>query len=186
MHCSSQTAWTSPLNRLCSTSSSAPAASIRWRRRRGAAPNMTSFELETIAFEGDLVASMERMHPRFEDWPVVYTIDNQRDVYVGESQHVAKRMRQHLANPGKQSLRRVRVIIDERFNKSVCLDLESTLIRWFSGDEQFMVMNRNDGIVNADYYSRDDYSQTFEDVFEARHAEGRVTPSTPEHRRDAT
>ena len=141
---------------------------------------MTSFELETVAFEDDIVASMERMHPRFEDWPVVYTIDNQRDVYVGESQHVAKRMRQHRANPAKQSLRRVRVIIDERFNKSVCLDLESTLIRWFSGDEQFMVMNRNDGIVNADYYRRDDYRQTFEDVFEALHAEGLFTRSIPE------
>src|SRR5690625_6605438 len=90
MRCSSQTVWTSTLDRSCSTSSNAPAASTRWRRRRGEAPNMTSFELETVAFEDDIVASMERMHPRFEDWPVVYTIDNQRDVYVGESQHVAR------------------------------------------------------------------------------------------------
>src|SRR5690625_5440110 len=105
---------------------------------------------------------MERMHPRFEDWPVVYTIDNQRDVYVGESQHVAKRMRQHRANPAKQSLRRVRVIIDERFNKSVCLDLESTLIRWFLGDEQIMVLKHNVGIVNVYYIHLYDYSHIFE------------------------
>src|SRR5690625_6150040 len=68
MRCSSQTVWTSTLDRSCSTSSNAPAASTRWRRRRGEAPNMTSFELETVAFEDDIVASMERMHPRFEDW----------------------------------------------------------------------------------------------------------------------
>src|SRR5690625_6840773 len=86
---------------------------------------MCILEREMVAVECDMLVPVEQMHPSFEDWPVVYTIDNQRDVYVGESQHVAKRMRQHRANPAKQSLRRVRVIIDERFNKSVCLDLRS-------------------------------------------------------------
>lgn len=141
---------------------------------------MTSFEIKNVDFDAAIVPSMEGLHERFENWPVVYTIDNQQDVYVGESQHVGKRMRQHLENPAKQSLRQIRVIIDERFNKSVCLDLESTLIRWFSGDEQFMVMNRNDGIVNADYYRRDDYRQTFEDVFEALRADGLFTRSIPD------
>ncbi|WP_422116532.1 DNA/RNA helicase domain-containing protein [Brachybacterium sp. UNK5269] len=141
---------------------------------------MTSFDVESVAFDDDILASMERLHPRFKDWPVVYTIDNQRDVYVGESQHVAKRMRQHRANPDKQNLRRVRVIVDERFNKSACLDLESTLIRWFSGDEKFMVMNRNDGIVNPDYYRRDEYRETFEDVFEALRQEGLFSRTIPE------
>ena len=141
---------------------------------------MTSFEIQNVAFDPEILPSMEQLHERFENWPVVYTIDNQRDVYVGESQHVAMRMRQHFENPAKQGLRQVRVVIDERFNKSVCLDLESTLIRWFSGDEQFMVLNRNDGIVNADYYRREDYRQTFEDVFDALRAEGLFTRSIPE------
>ncbi len=43
-------------------------------------------------------------------------------------------MRQHLENPDKQHLRSVRVIIDDTFNKSVCLDLESYLIRLLAGD----------------------------------------------------
>lgn len=141
---------------------------------------MTSFEVQNVAFDRDIVASMGGLHQRFENWPVVYTIDNQRDVYVGESQHVAKRMRQHLDNPAKSGLRQIRVVIDERFHKSACLDLESTLIRWFSGDERFMVMNRNDGVVNADYYRREEYQETFEEVFEALRSEGLFTRSIPE------
>jgi hypothetical protein len=54
----------------------------------------------------------------------------------------------------------MRVVIDETFNKSVCLDLESHLIRWLSGDGQYRVLNRNSGIVDADYYDRVAYRHT--------------------------
>ena len=67
---------------------------------------MTSFEVQNVAFDRDIVASMGGLHQRFENWPVVYTIDNKRDVYVGESQHVAKRMRQHLDNIRQATARR--------------------------------------------------------------------------------
>ena len=43
-------------------------------------------------------------------------------------------MRQHLDSTEKQHLTSVRVIIDDEFNKSVCLDLESHLIRLLAGD----------------------------------------------------
>lgn len=141
---------------------------------------MTGFEIQTVAFDRDVVQGMENLHERFGNWPVVYTIDNRSDVYVGESQHVAKRMRQHLDSGTKEQLRQIRVIIDERFNKSVCLDLESTLIRWFAGDEKLQVLNRNDGVVDSDYYHRDEYRETFEDVFEALRREGLFARSIPE------
>ncbi|MFC7456243.1 DNA/RNA helicase domain-containing protein [Brachybacterium sp. GCM10030267] len=145
---------------------------------------MTSFEIQRIPFDADVVAGMTELHPRFDDWPLVYTIDNGRSVYVGETQRVGSRMKQHLKNPAKSSLRQIRVIVDETFNKSVCLDLESTLIRWFSGDQRFRVLNRNDGLVNADYYGRSEYRANFEDIFEALRAEGLFSRSIAEIEND--
>lgn len=141
---------------------------------------MTGFEIEKVEFVPDIVGGMPALHPRFTNWPVVYTIDNGRDIYVGESQDVSKRMRQHLANPEKRRLRAVRVVIDETFNRSVCHDLESTLIRWLSGDEKFAVMNRNDGITDADYYRREEYQRTFRDVFDALRADGVFERTIPQ------
>jgi GIY-YIG catalytic domain./Uncharacterized conserved protein (DUF2075). len=99
------------------------------------------------------------------NWPVVYVMTNQKEVYVGESINAEKRMYQHLESVEKQRLNCVRVILDERFNKSACLDLESFLIRMFSGDGSRQVLNHNAGITDADYYDREAYKQTFDGVF---------------------
>ena len=89
-------------------------------------------------------------------------------------------MRQHLESPEKQHLSSIRVILDETFNKSVCLDLESYLIRLLAGDGTFRVLNRNDGITEADYFERERYRESFRDVFEQLRADGVFTRSIPE------
>jgi DUF2075 family protein len=79
-------------------------------------------------------------------------------------------MRQHLLSPKKQGMTTARVIIDDTFNKSVCLDLESQLIRLLSGDGQYEVLNLNLGIVDADYFERARYRAAFQEIFtELRH-----------------
>ena len=146
---------------------------------------MTPFEIERVAFEHNAVASWARGDERRRNWPVVYVLDGgdaggAASVYVGETVNAASRMRQHLANPAKQAFRRVRVIVDETFNKSACLDLESHLIRWLAGDGTYTVMNGNEGIIDARYYDRDLYRQSFADVFERLRAEGVFQRSIPE------
>lgn len=133
---------------------------------------MTGFEITRLDFDSATVHGMGGLHERFSDWPVVYTIDNGRLIYVGESQHVNKRMQQHLKSPKKNKLREIRVVVDETFNRSACHDLESTLIRWLSGDKKFKVLNDNIGITNASYYRRDDYQRTFRTIFDALRADG--------------
>ncbi|RYP85005.1 hypothetical protein DL770_005105 [Monosporascus sp. CRB-9-2] len=126
------------------------------------------------------------------NWPVVYVLDNGRktaqttpnnglrDIYVGESLNAVGRLRQHLESPAKQHLTNVRVILHEKFNKSVCLDLESYLIKMLAGDGANQVLNRNNGITEAKYYQRDTYRETFRAIFEQLRADGVFTRSIAE------
>ena len=141
---------------------------------------MTGFSIEKFGFDGSSVAGWGRRNRKHSNWPVVYTIHDSEDLYVGETLNAVARMHQHLSSGSKQHLRSVQVVLNETYNKSACLDLESFLIRLFAGDGKFRVLNRNDGIVDADYYSRDAYRATFVDVFNRLHAEGFFTRTIPQ------
>ena len=103
-----------------------------------------------------------------------------KDIYVGESLNGAGRFHQHLKTPAKQHLKNIRVIIDERFNKSVCLDLESYLIKMLAGDGGNRVLNRNNGITDSEYYQREMYREGFRTIFERLRADGVFTRTLPE------
>jgi uncharacterized protein len=141
---------------------------------------MTSFRIEELRFGDGPVAAWALLDPRYRNWPVVYTLDGRDEIYIGESLNVAARLRQHLESPEKRRLSSARVVIDSTFNKSACLDLESYLIRLLSGDGKYQVLNRNDGITNADYYGRDQYQQTFDEIFEELRAKGVFTRTVRE------
>ncbi|WP_417563349.1 DNA/RNA helicase domain-containing protein [Microbacterium sp.] len=148
---------------------------------------MTPFRVERLRFDADAVNDWGRLSAHHTNWPVVYVIDSAEQrtaaaVYVGETVNAAGRMIQHLGNPQKRDagLHSVRVVIDDTFNKSVCLDLESHLIRWLAGDGQLTVLNGNEGITDADYYDREIYRESFRDIFEQLRAEGLFNRSIPE------
>jgi len=141
---------------------------------------MSAFQIESFDFDPQSIVHWGRASRRHSNWPVVYTLDDSRDVYVGETLNGVARMQQHFANSEKQHLTRARVVIDETFNKSVCLDLESFLIRLFAGDGKFRILNRNDGITDADYYSRQEYRKTFLEIFDDLRSEGYFSRTIPE------
>lgn len=89
-------------------------------------------------------------------------------------------MLQHIDSPTKKHLKSVRVVLDDTFNKSVCLDLESDLIRLLAGDGAYRVLNRNEGITDSRYYNRDLYRESFREIFEELRSEGIFTRSIPE------
>lgn len=127
---------------------------------------MTSFRIEEVLLTAEAVDAWSLTDPRLRNWPVVYALDDEREIYVGESRNVTVRFGQHMENPERRHLVRGRVVVDEEFNKSACLDLESYLIRLFAGDGKYTVLNRNDGIVDADYYQRARYQARFDEVFQ--------------------
>ncbi|WP_309064911.1 DNA/RNA helicase domain-containing protein [Microbacterium sp.] len=145
-----------------------------------------SFRVRHIAFDRARVDDWARNDEQHTNWPVVYVIDGARRrrtpaLYVGETTSAHKRLRQHLASSKTQEgLESIRVVIDDTYNKSVCLDLESHLIRWFHGDGRFHILNGNDGLTDARYYDREIYRESFRDVFEALRAEGLFSRSIPQ------
>jgi DUF2075 family protein len=148
---------------------------------------MTPFDIESLPFSRESVTKWAPLNPRNSNWPVVYVLDSASqkvaqlgDVYVGESLNVAVRMRQHLDSAEKKHLSTIRVVVDDTFNKSVCLDLESYLIRMLSGDGTYRVLNRNDGITDSDYYERERYRETFREVFEQLKNDGVFSRSIAE------
>ena len=132
---------------------------------------MTSFRIERGPFAASQVDAWALQDPLFRNWPVVYALDGDDRIYVGESSGVVTRFRQHLASD-KKSFRGARVVLDSKFNKSVCLDLESFLIQRLSGDGAYQVTNRNVGISDRDYFGRDDYRRVFSEIFEELRADG--------------
>ena len=141
---------------------------------------MTAFEIEELRFTPESVEETRSRLPRFSNWPVVYLLEDGRDIYVGETGSADRRMRQHLKSEQKRHLKEVRIVFDERFNGSACLDLESLLIRLLGGDGRFQVMNRNEGITNQDYFQRSEYNDTFKEIFEELRSRGYFERSIPE------
>ncbi|RMI12704.1 DUF2075 domain-containing protein [Cellulomonas triticagri] len=128
-------------------------------------------------FRDDVGAPLDR---RFSDWPVVYTLNGTDEVYVGESLNVVARMRQHRDDGAKDGLGTARVVVDDTFNKSACLDLESYLIRLFAGDGKYRVLNRNEGVTDADYYERARYRASFAAIVEELRTLGLFEHTVPE------
>jgi DUF2075 family protein len=141
---------------------------------------MTNFEIRTIPFDRDNVSTWSLLDNRHSNWPVVYMLHDRAEIYVGETLNAEARLKQHLEVSERRKLDDALIIVDESYNKSVCLDLESSLIRLFSGDGLFTVLNRNVGITDADYFERPDYQERFTEVFEELHAQGLFSRSVPE------
>ena len=151
---------------------------------------MTSFEIRSLPFNESAIEGWAPADRRHANWPVVYVLDDgtgarvgpsqDPSVYVGETGNAVVRLKQHLSSPVRGRLAQARVVLDARFNKSVCLDLESFLIRMFAGDGSYEVLNRNDGIVDRDYYDRLNYRTTFEEIFEALRRDGLFSKTIPE------
>jgi DUF2075 family protein len=144
---------------------------------------MTRSEIRRVELTRASVARWASADPRHSDWPVVYVLDGPPatrsssgtgldDVYVGESLNAAGRLRQHIDSERRGHLATARVVVGETFNKSVCLDFESRLIKLLSGDGAYEVLNRNIGITDADYYDRVAYTAQFETVFAQLRADG--------------
>jgi DUF2075 family protein/predicted GIY-YIG superfamily endonuclease len=101
-------------------------------------------------------------------WPIVYIIkdDQLGEAYIGESTNAINRMKNHMANEERLRLKDLLVISCDKFNKSAVLDIESNLIQYMASDGRYKLQNANAGIVDHNYYQREQYKKLFEKVWE--------------------
>ena len=138
---------------------------------------MTSFRIERLALARGELAAFASRDPQHRDWPVVYTLNDSAEVYVGESMDAVGRLRQHIDGGKKTHLGEARVIVDASFNKSACLDLESYLIGLFSGEGRYKVLNVQASSGTGNYYQRDLYRDRFREIFAKLRSEGLFSTS---------
>ena len=141
---------------------------------------MTNYKIEHIPFRSDAVSVWSQVDDQSDNWPVVYTISSANEIYVGETVNAATRLFQHLHSPTKKHLRSVQIILNDKFNKSVCLDLESHLIKYFAADGKHRVLNANFGIQDSDYFNREEYRRSFSELFDLLVEQGVLSRSIPE------
>lgn len=141
---------------------------------------MTGFKIHKLPFDQRSLASFREEGEKHQNWPVVYTLNDNKEIYIGETVNAVSRLTQHLASAEKIHLNQVQIIFNDTFNKSACLDLESRLIQYFAADEKFKVLNRNNGISEANYFDKDHYSKSFEVLYAELVKNGMLTRSIPE------
>lgn len=97
----------------------------------------------------------------YREWPVVYILNNEKEMYIGETYHSSERMKQHLKNPKRKSLKEAHIIGCDDFTKSATLDIESSLIELCSSieDNKHILQNENNGLVKHNYANKAEFKQ---------------------------
>ncbi len=127
----------------------------------------SNFEVKEYEFNSNTLSNINQ---KYINWPVVYLINSNNKVYIGETSNIKSRMKQHLDNPDRKFLKLINIIFDEKFNKSAILDIEQNLIRMFYADSRFNsnsgILNRNNGQSSKhNYYQREMYLNKLKDIW---------------------
>jgi DUF2075 family protein/DNA replication protein DnaC len=118
-------------------------------------------QIQTFKFNKEDFSKIKEYHFGY-NWPVVYMIEDGKEIYIGESTNAYFRSKQHFEVEERRKLKNIHIISDEEYNKSATLDIESLLIEHVVADEKFIVQNGNKGIRGHNYYDREKYLAKFE------------------------
>lgn len=132
-------------------------------------------EVNRYPFSKDALADIRNNAYAGTNWPLVYILSDGRNrrAYVGETTDTLTRLSTHLHHDEKSLLTTVHLISSERFNKSATLDIESGLIKYMAADGAFRLLNGNLGLVDHNYYQKDElYTRVFRVTWDKLRAEG--------------
>ncbi len=122
---------------------------------------MKSSDIRTFPFSKENFNEIGSYHFG-KNWPVVYLIEDGKEIYIGETTNAYNRSKQHYDNPDRSKLKNIHIITDKEYNKSATLDIESLLIQYIIADEKFIVQNGNGGLSDHNYFDREKYKAKFE------------------------
>lgn len=116
-----------------------------------------------------------------ENWPVVYILQGKKYMYIGETTNLYNRIKSHLTNKEKAHVvDKWYVIYDIEANKSATLDIESKLIRHLWSEGSYVLLNKNHGIKDHDYFDRQLYEAKFVEIWNDLHKQRIVQKSLTE------
>ena len=92
--------------------------------------------------EGDFKNQEYGTENYLTNWPMLYILENGKEAYIGESNHVKTRMNQHHMSVEKSIFDKVHFIYSKQINQSVTFDYESKLIQYIVADEKFVVIKK--------------------------------------------
>ena len=121
-------------------------------------------EIKTLVF-GKEHFSEVKAYSYGNNWPVVYIIDNEREIYIGQTTNMYSRCKQHFENPLRTKLNRIHIITDEEYNVSAALDIESLLIQYIAADGKYVLQNGNLGLVDHNYFDKPRYRGKFDTIW---------------------
>jgi len=139
-----------------------------------------SFELKQYNFSEGLPELIQGDYYVKDHWPVVYILHDGKvgEAYIGETADAFNRLSTHLKNDKKNHLTLVHLVTSKKFNKSATLDIESNLIRYFSGDGSYKLLNGNLGITNHTYFQKNEvYRKVFANLWSSLKEKGVVCNS---------
>ncbi|MDO8729292.1 MAG: DUF2075 domain-containing protein [bacterium] len=113
-------------------------------------------KIQTFPFERAEFDQLKSYHFGL-NWPVVYILQNDQEIYIGETTNLYNRSKQHYENAERIKLKKLHVLTDEEFNMSSSHDVESLLIQYIAADNRLKLQNKNEGLVNHNYYQRELY-----------------------------
>jgi len=143
-------------------------------------PEKYILEIKKYNFTSNLEKEIETNHFVKSCWPLVYILsdDSIKQAYVGETTDALSRLKTHLKNKEKSTLKTARLIMSDKFNKSATLDIESNLIKYLAGDGKFTLLNGNIGLANHTYYQKKEvYWEIFKTLWSELKSEGIVNSS---------
>lgn len=130
--------------------------------------------------DGDFKNQIYGEERYLSNWPMLYILENGKQAYIGESNHVKTRMSQHHKSADKRIFDKVHFIFSSKFNQSVTLDYESKLIQYIVADELFEVRNKNAGMADKEYYNKKEYDKEFYKLWQRLQREKLVKHSIEE------
>ena len=119
---------------------------------------MSTVEIETLPFNE---ASINRLSGSYINYPIVYFLNNDTTVYIGETVAVKNRMKDHLSNQERKSLHKMSLIMHNKFNRSATYNIETKLINYFLADERYKLQNKSQTVKSVvhNYYQKPYYDE---------------------------
>lgn len=96
---------------------------------------------------------------------MLYLLEGDKKMYIGQSNRINLRMKEHKSNLAKAFFQIVRMIYSEEFNLSATQDYESKLIQYIFADGKYIITNENEGIRNRNYYNKSYYDKLFAELW---------------------